>query len=845
MYKNRRVIDKIIINILSLLMIFTTLMGQFAGSYYLANENDETPPIVLNGTVEEGAEGALDSKSAIVSSNRDSVVNFRLVPGYSTGRASGVRVYISLPSLEYIEGDYKLTQPDQDPSPLGIKGTVSAGGGWNVIGDTTSYGGTLVMEYDGDLVAGSNPAFDILVSTYSDGTDGPYGGVPEGTAFEINGNVMYEEFNRVEGSSWVTSGGIDDESRVALISSDLEWEISLESSLEDGELESVPIWDRYQYVDYDYTLKNSSENTASNIDGYTVTFDIDSSDSNINGIIPFDINRWLYNDGNPVANEDIDNNDMFVGVPGKGGVLIYDITDWDGEEKLTNAIPYTYSGSGLIMIDKQTGDNKEGLTPEGVEGSSEKVYRISIPLSRQGFPDIPSKFKVKAITNVLFAKTANWSKTIVKEREIVLPDYDMDFDYSSEKAEVVFGYETFFETSEIVNKSNVDVYDIKINHILDKEYIADRIEIKVPKSFEEDKLEDFLTGVVEYTTKDTVNKLNGVLVETAEDEEYNIVSVDISSLEEIEGWDRNLTINYTDKVIKAKNIDEPSEYLVSSRIYGKPNVVGVIKSTANLVFVEKIASNDDFGQDTSYTDIEHTVSKEAEFTTIYPDEVVPKSNIYINNVLGKNTVELKERVHLSFRFGTGGLEADSSTFSAIINSNDEVLSETKLIVNEELFNSAKNIKLSITTKDDEVIIIDLDDFVGPGNFEIDLSKYAIKSFLIETDSIMIDDVSELITLSGLIDNGLIEQHEVNSTFKIYQRAPYDKTSTVNSKGIITIILPTKLDPVISVIGKYNEQSSLGTTTIPLWSNVDMDFTINTKGKISPSSTYTISLDKPR
>lgn len=159
----------------------------------------DTPGITLNGTVDEGDPGYLNSKSIVLSSGNETRVNYRLVPGYASGNATGVQVKIFLPSLEYVNGEYQVVSRDRAPSPLGVQGRVSAGGGWNVLSDTTVQGGPIVMEYIGDLGAGVNPAFDIFLTTYNDQTDGPYGGVPEGTRFELGGAVSYEMFNRVPG----------------------------------------------------------------------------------------------------------------------------------------------------------------------------------------------------------------------------------------------------------------------------------------------------------------------------------------------------------------------------------------------------------------------------------------------------------------------------------------------------------------------------------------------------------------------------------------------------------------------------------------------------------------------
>src|SRR5690606_28085260 len=174
---------------------------------------------MLNGTVEEGQPGRLTSKLVMLNSGSETKVNYRVTPSYSTGQASGVRVSLFMPSLELVSGEYRVVSRDAEPTPMGIEGRASAGGEWVVVSDTVVKGGPLVLEYDGDLRAGSNPGFDIFLKTYNDGTDGPYGSVPEGTPFEINGFVSYEAFNQQEGTSWSTPNLLDDDSRVSVISS--------------------------------------------------------------------------------------------------------------------------------------------------------------------------------------------------------------------------------------------------------------------------------------------------------------------------------------------------------------------------------------------------------------------------------------------------------------------------------------------------------------------------------------------------------------------------------------------------------------------------------------------------
>ena len=267
---SRKPLARALSSLLVALMVVTSALS----ATLPAAAADAAPSIALNGTVGEQENGFLTSKSVTMSSGGETKVNFRLVPSYATGAATGVRVTLFMPSLELVDGEYEVVPRDAQPTPMGVQGRVGSGEDWMVISDTTVKGGPLVLEYVGDLRAGANPAFDVYLTTYDDGSTGVYGGVPEGTAFEINGFVTYEMFNRVEGSSWQTPKQLDDDSRVLVIASDLKWEPSI-TAYSAGDSTVVPMWDRYQYFDYVYKLENVSTNPASNIEGYAVTFDID------------------------------------------------------------------------------------------------------------------------------------------------------------------------------------------------------------------------------------------------------------------------------------------------------------------------------------------------------------------------------------------------------------------------------------------------------------------------------------------------------------------------------------------------------------------------------------------
>ena len=841
---NKKFLSGIVTATLVVLLAFTDLLVG-TSSLPAANAAD-SPTITLNGTAAVGDPGVLDSKAVMLSTGGEAKVNYRLVPGYSTGSARGITVTLYMPSLEYVDGEYRVVDRDRPATKLGVQGRVSSSGNWVVKSNTTVQGGPIVMEYTGQLNAGVNPAFDVFLTTYGDGTDGPYGSVPEGTSFEVNGFVSYKQFNAVD-APWETPRKLDDASRISVISSNLTWDTSIQSRVPQGESDLVPIWDRYQYIDYTYAIENTSTNLASNIDGYTATFDIDSTATGVNGIIPFDINRWTYNEGAaPTENTDQNQTDgKFVGVPGKGGVLIYDITDWDGKSKLTEEIPYTYSGGGMIMIDREHGDARQGLTPEGAKGQTKHEYLLSLPLSRQGFANPPAMFKIKAITNVLFAKSANWSKTRVVEREIARPTFSFEGTHTPKSAEVVYGYDTHTEIAQLKNSSNAPVFNTRVEYQADPDYNANAVEIEVDKS----QLERFEKASVSF---DVVDKETGDTVarklaptETVPNEAAGTVVLrfDLAELSGADAadWSHKLTVRLVDQL-------EAHEALPAKvRVLGAPTRVGDMSQPAKLVYVEKIASNDDFGNNTTYTEQEHELALPATFKVIYPREVVPKAQVRIDGVTLTTkpaTVKWGERAQIDFLTGTNDTVAQTSKSVFTLNTDAAALSEAELTLRAALFTAADNLRVSYTTLDDATpVAIELPAAENSADFSFALPKN-VATVIVETDAFTSNGAQNFVSVSAKVANKLVKQHQVTAEVSTYQPKPYDKTAKATATGLIDIQLPGALNPVVDAVGVFGTKKTKTTTRVAYESDVSVEYQLDTRGVRSPESNYEIDMLAP-
>ncbi|MFF3036628.1 SdrD B-like domain-containing protein [Arthrobacter citreus] len=814
-----------------------------------AANTGESPSITLNGTVVEGAPGYLTSKSIIMTSAQEARLNYRLVPSYSTGATSKVTVTLFMPSLEQDgNGGWKIVDRDAAPTAMGLQGRVSAGGGWATPNGTVSQGGKIVLEYIGDLEAGVNPAFDLFLSTYNDGTDGPFGGVPEGTAFDVHGYVTYEQYNG-EGEGWETLGRDDVDSHVQVIATDLQWEPQFTAFAANGGSTAVPMWDRFQYFDYIYKLQNTSTNPASNIEAYSVNFDIDTTD-NINGIIPADINRWSYNPGGePTYNDDADFTDgQFIGVPGKGGVLIYDITDiysptWDGATGLGDPLPYIYTGAGMITLDRQSGENRQQVKP-----GTERIYMVSLPMSLQGFPNIPTNFYVDAITNIVLGESTNWTKTKTAVREVMNPTYGFDFTHKAEKSEAVYASDTYTELSDFKNNSNAPVFNPSIQYTsVDKFNLSDVVYL-----FDEADAERFKDATLSYSFKNERGQtINRNLKATPVADPLNPGKMKaVFDVSELKGktWDKNL--NFAGF---AGRINPGDTVPFTVQVHGTAMEVKTMTFPAVTTYVEKYANNEDYTQPTTYAEIPHTVQRDASFRVVMPKEVLPQTLVGINGNTGTTaqypqTVNWNQDTTLGFSFGTNGEIAETSETTITVNTKTaNVVKDARMVINPELFTRGENVRIKIISIDGEETVVDLEGKNLTEAIEVKLPADFGK-IMVETDQFSTANARNFIDVIGKLDNGLNTTHTVSVNTKTSQGEPYNKTNTSASTGHITIQLPNVLSLATAVtvngsntgphinnhkVVKYEDVSTLGfffgTNNITS-ETTDTTITVNTADK---------------
>jgi hypothetical protein len=271
-------------------------------------------------------------------------------------------------------------------------------------GDGFIRGSEAILTYD-YLYSGDAPTQMLTYKLYGD--------LPEGTKFFLYAWAEYEEFIEQTGSA---SAGVNDPANVHgpgwpgdkgapnreavfyLIASNMLWNQTVYP------VAPEVVWgDRYNYMVMDVKVQNVSQTTQSLINHVQQFIDVSSnmSPNAHGGVNDRDIRRWLYNDGNgPIEFDDPEeigymNNEYYIGIRGKGGVLIYDITDkkpdgiveaaddivWERDLKGAE-MPYIVSGEGVFGFDDLTELYPVSVADEETR-LSYRIFRLYVPVVNQ------------------------------------------------------------------------------------------------------------------------------------------------------------------------------------------------------------------------------------------------------------------------------------------------------------------------------------------------------------------------------------------------------------------------------------------------------------------------------
>jgi len=306
---------------------------------------------------------------------------------------------------------------------------------WDGYVSGTSYWGSSVKIYrTGELTGGTQAV--VKTKLYFDGH------MPENTAALVRlggGYAECEDNDKIYYDWFETAATTTDTKAIfTMICCNLEWEPTIE-----GVKPKNVIWDRYNYVTYKVTVKNTSKDQDSNYSATSIQMVVPTNMGTVDGwssgLHPEEAAKFLYNDGNPIKNDDFESSiqreNYMVGVPGKGGIMIYDVTaleataegqeamsKWDMTHftnikdengKKLEEIPYCFKPDGGIYFRKYEKIYNEVGAKIHDDGSEydHTTFYVALPMAT----DIPSSkldsLNIKVYNTIAFANDYTWTKT--------------------------------------------------------------------------------------------------------------------------------------------------------------------------------------------------------------------------------------------------------------------------------------------------------------------------------------------------------------------------------------------------------------------------------------------------
>ena len=411
MYRQISIWKRVIYGMLAAVMVLTSCNWGTIFAAAAALGNSGTFQVGFGAVTSNGATLTPETNDGVgsfymIQKQQQTLLTVNIVPNFSTGYVRGQNLELTLPYLywndngvlvqvnsfeeipsakrqagEYIGMEAKLN----DKSTFGNSTTVYDAS--EAIVENNSYvRGKITLKNAYDPLSGNcTPKFDMQFYTASNAVS-----IPENAAatleMKFSYDRLYDSGNTLIGDGWSTEE-LDTSTKiqrtVTFVNSNLEWSTKIESvptvQLNNASTDKsqAVMWQKYNYMVYEVTVQNDSEELDSTIDNYLITLQAQYNADKMRSVLDEDLLCW------EKENPDTQNKDFsadfyqhheFIGKPNAGGVLVYDVTDtpdwktqWDLEHFSSipaETIPYGYSGTGTIILQKEVSDKSHTLYSE-------------------------------------------------------------------------------------------------------------------------------------------------------------------------------------------------------------------------------------------------------------------------------------------------------------------------------------------------------------------------------------------------------------------------------------------------------------------------------------------------
>ena len=526
---------------MALLMFATSFIQPFGLSFGLLDvysaeagpSMDLSITYLSGGNVSEALPGQQQPRQVMIGHGETNGARINMIGDFRSGVGEGRNAYFDLKlpyfyinssgqfTSTYEFADIPADQRD-DPMCLAVK-VVGDNEDWEV-DKTTEYKGTVHFQSARTVRQGQQIALTLLIYFK--------GNVPENTSALIYLGGGYETYAYQGATSdgWSATPEMASKNGIyEFICSNLRWEADIQAVNPRNAL-----WDKFNYLVYKITVSNTSEDPASHIKAFSANIEVPTEDNDGYGLHMKEAMHFLYNNGNPIEQTSFeleDREELYVGVPGQGGALIYDVTGIPQEVRdewnlitFANAVdqngdplvplPYTYTASSSVYFSlyeniyaQEYVDNDE--TGESV---SSKEFYIALPMST----DIPDSQKeminAHVYDTIVFGSDYTWTKqsglathgfdetkTGFTHKKFVL---DEDAEKSEKTASI--GDEVEYYLGYFKNTSNVPAFEANAVDTAPKDFNLKRINVYMNYSDEDEdhdpQLEDWFKdeGTVEF-----------------------------------------------------------------------------------------------------------------------------------------------------------------------------------------------------------------------------------------------------------------------------------------------------------------------------------------------------------
>lgn len=363
------------------------------------------------------------------------------------------------------------------------------------------------LDYNGSIHPGKAPQFQIKIGFQSN--------TMENAVVQVKGicgfaQWTHEDDNGDNVTQPVTYENADDNNAtVTVVNSNLKWTSSFQPITGTTPDTASAIWQKYNYQKFEATIQNTSEMTAPYFDEFALNFRFQSFNGVTDGVLDKYMTPWVYNKttGQAETNPDPTHttaNELYVGVPNQGGILIYDVTNLSEDDiktgkNLGNPLPYTYNGQGIgaVRIEKDKGGTLHSplylQAHPGENACDKRKYLFVVPYA-DNFTPVSNNYYTLTdqMTPTVFfgAPTVSYShSTIACNDYFEKPSLGCSITKKVQSDPAYVGQEASYTISDITNNSNIPVFN---------PYVIDT----VPDSFEMNKIVYTLTDAEAGTNPD-------------------------------------------------------------------------------------------------------------------------------------------------------------------------------------------------------------------------------------------------------------------------------------------------------------------------------------------------------